>query len=128
MHNGSLCNVEALRSGRQGLAPLLICGVDAQRLNLVDGDPVRVSTDWGEIETRACIDNTLRPGVVAMTHGFGHRHAYGLSVAQRSPGANYNALPPTGPGTFEPLSNMSLLSGIKVHVERMPPKLEWLAQ
>jgi anaerobic selenocysteine-containing dehydrogenase len=126
MHNGSLSNVETLRSGRQGLAPLLVCGTDAQRLGLADGDPVRVSTDSGEIETRAFIDDTLRPGVVAMSHGFGHRHAYGLSVAQRSPGANYNALPPTGLGTFEPLSNMSLLSGIKVHVERMSPTFEWL--
>jgi anaerobic selenocysteine-containing dehydrogenase len=116
MHNSWLSNSEALRTGRQALAPLYMCAEDAKRFGVGNGDPVRVTSSHGELETRIFIDDKLRPGVAAMSHGSGHRHAFGLSVAQRSPGANYNLLPPSGPETFEPLSNMSLLSGVQIRI------------
>lgn len=121
MHNSWLANSEVLRHGRQQINPLNICEADAARHGLHDGDPVRVSNAHGTIETRVLINNDLRPGAVAMSHGYGHRHAYGLQVASARPGANFNALMPVGPGVAEPLSSMSWLSAVPVFVERILP-------
>ena len=64
---------------------------------------VRVHNGHGSVVTTARLDDTLRPGVVAMTHGLD--------------AANVNALSPVGPGTFDPVSAMSQLTGIPVSVE-----------
>lgn len=119
MHNSWLANSDFLRHGRQQVNPLNICEADAARHGLHDGDTVRVSNAHGAIETRVLINDSLRPGAVAMSHGYGHRHAYGLQVASARPGANFNALMPVGPGSAEPLSSMSWLSAVPVFVERI---------
>jgi anaerobic selenocysteine-containing dehydrogenase len=78
---------------------------------------VRISNDVGSIEAAVALDTDLRPGVVAMTHGFGFAANPAMSVAHAHPGVNVNELAPSGPGTFEPLSGMSHLTGIPVKVE-----------
>ncbi|CAB4543007.1 unannotated protein [freshwater metagenome] len=40
--------------------------------------------------------------------------------AQRYPGVNVNALAPVGPGSFDPVSTMSQLTGIPVEVTALP--------
>ncbi len=52
-----------------------------------------------------------------MTHGFGNAATTGQPVAQRFPGVNVNILSPVGPGSFDPVSTMSQLTGIPVEVE-----------
>ena len=52
-----------------------------------------------------------------MTHGWGNQHSAGLHVAQQYPGINVNQLLPTGPGSFEKLSNQAHMTGINVEVE-----------
>jgi hypothetical protein len=64
----------------------------------------------------ALVDD-LRPGVVAMVHGWGNAQSSGMRVAQAHPGVNSNVLLPTGPDSFEALSNQSQMTGIPVHVE-----------
>ncbi|MEX3941844.1 molybdopterin-dependent oxidoreductase [Paraburkholderia sp. BR10937] len=119
MQNSWLANSERFRRGRQSINPLNICAEDAAARGLHDGDAVRVFNEHGSLETRVLIDNGLRPGAVAMTHGHGNTHAYGLSVASRKAGANCNALMPTSAHTIEPLSYMSWLSGVPVQIERI---------
>jgi formate dehydrogenase len=119
MHNSWLSNSARFRHGRQALNPLHMCEADAAARGLHDGDAVRVSTRYGEVETRLVIDDDLRAGAVAMSHGYGHHAAFGLSVATRKPGANYNRLMPSGPGISEPLSHMSWLSAVPVQVNRI---------
>ena len=63
------------------------------------------------------LDEKLREGVVAMTHGFGNAGTSGMPIAQSMPGVNVNVLSPTGPGSFDPLGGMSWLTGIQVEVE-----------
>jgi anaerobic selenocysteine-containing dehydrogenase len=121
MHNTWQSNVEMFRRGRQQINPLNICEADAMARGLHDGDAVRISTSHGSIQTRVLINNDLRPGAVAMSHGYGHEDAYSLQVASARPGANINALGPIGTGTAEPLSNMSWLSALPVHIERIEP-------
>lgn len=119
MHNTWFANFERFRRGKHAQNPLNMCASDARARALHNGDAVRVFTDFGSIETQIFINDDLRPGVVAMSHGFGNKRSYGLQVARENPGANYNALMPVGAGTFEPLSYMSWLSGVPVSVENL---------
>jgi formate dehydrogenase len=115
--NSAMQNVERLKKGIGADNPLFLSPVDAERLAVTDGVRVRVSNAFGSVEALAKVDDTLRPGVVAMTHGFGNAATSGMPVAQRFPGVNVNALSPTGPGSFDPTSTMSQLTGIPVEVE-----------
>jgi anaerobic selenocysteine-containing dehydrogenase len=114
--NSAMQNVERLKKGLGADNPLFLSPADAERLAVADGTVVRISNRFGSIEALASIDDTLRPGVVAMTHGFGNAATSGQPVAQRFPGVNVNALAPVGPGTCDPVSTMSQLTGIPVEV------------
>jgi anaerobic selenocysteine-containing dehydrogenase len=114
--NSALQNIERLKARGASDNPLYMAPADAERLGLVDGDAVRISNRWGVVESTVRIDDTLRTGVVAMTHGFGNADTSGMPHAQRHPGVNVNALAPVGPGSFDPVSTMSQLTGIPVEV------------
>lgn len=43
---------------------------DMAALGLENGDSLMVSNEYGEVQALARADDTLRPGVVAMTHGW----------------------------------------------------------
>ncbi|MCD9622275.1 molybdopterin-containing oxidoreductase family protein [Rhabdothermincola salaria] len=113
--NSAMQNVARLKQ-TAGDNPLYLSPVDAERLSIAEGSEVRVSNRYGAVEAFARIDPTLRPGVVAMTHGFGNAGTTGMAVARRHPGVNVNVLSPVGPGTFDPVSTMSHLTGIPVDV------------
>ncbi|MBW2241073.1 MAG: molybdopterin-dependent oxidoreductase [Deltaproteobacteria bacterium] len=118
MHNSWYQNLEKLKRPGRLENPLHIHSLDAEARGLTDGDRVLCRNTWGEIEAPIHIDDTLRPGVVAMTHGWGNRATPGMSVAERHPGVNANRLLPSGPGSYEPLSNQAFMTGIPLVVER----------
>jgi len=64
-------------------------------------------------------DDSLLPGVVALTHGWGNQRTPGMRVAQRTPGVNANALLPIGAESFEPLSSQAFMTGIPVDLARL---------
>lgn len=117
--NSALQNVEGLKAKGASDNPLYVSPPDADRLSLTDGDRVRISNHWGNVESTVVVDDTLRDGVVAMTHGFGNARTSGMPHAQRHPGVNVNALAPVGPGSFDPVSTMSQLTGIPVEVRKL---------
>jgi hypothetical protein len=51
-----------------------------------------------------------------MTHGWGQGQTRGMTVASATPGVNCNVLLPSGPGSFEPLSNQAHMTGVPVEV------------
>lgn len=118
MHNSYLANMPALKRGEHALNPLHMHPADATRHGLTDGDQVTLHNRFGAIDTPIQLDDSLMPGVVAMAHGYGHGQSFGLSRAHAAPGANVNALMPTGPGSHEPLSNMAHLTGVPVQIRR----------
>jgi formate dehydrogenase len=124
MQNSWLTNTEKFRRGKNAVNPLNINESDAVRYGLFDGDQVRVFNEYGSIETQILINNDLRVGVVAMSHGYGHSKTYGLEVACQNPGANCNALMPMGIGTYEPISYMSWISGVPVEIEKTSAAFE----
>jgi anaerobic selenocysteine-containing dehydrogenase len=89
---------------------------DAQMRQIADGATVRISNRFGAIEAPVKLSDELMPGVVAMTHGWGHRATPGMRFAQKTAGVNCNVLLPSGPGAFEPISNQAHMTGVPVDV------------
>lgn len=122
--NSALQNVETLKARGASTNPLFMHPADAAARGLRQGDRVTVTSAAGQLSAEVGIDTALRFGVVSMTHGFGNARTSGMSTAQAHPGVNVNELTPTGPGTFDPLSGMTQLTGIPVTVCAAPPVRE----
>jgi anaerobic selenocysteine-containing dehydrogenase len=118
MNNSWFSSVPKFRKGKERENPLHMSPADVERFGLVEGDKVILASDYGSIETHVFTDESLREGVVAMTHGYGQGKAFALQVAQNNPGSNCNAIMPTGPDSIEPLSNMAWLTAVPITVTR----------
>ena len=116
MLNSALQNVEKLKARGADANPLWMHPDDAARLSLAADALAEITNDNGTIRAPVRLDPNLRPGVVAMTHGFGNASTTGMPTAQAYPGVNVNVLGPSGPGSFEPVSGMLQLTGIPVVV------------
>lgn len=116
MLNSGFQNLKALKRPSALTNPLYVSPPDAARLGISEGQHVRVRNDFGELVAEVAIDSALRPGVVAMSHGYGNAKTPGMPNAQAAPGVNVNVLSPVGAGSFDPVSAMSQLTGIVVEV------------
>lgn len=75
---------------RTGYNPLWMHPSDMSGLGLADGDPVEVRSRHGVILTFVEGDDTMRPGVVATSFGFGRKP--GKNYEPRKDGSNVNQL------------------------------------
>ena len=116
MINSWFHNVASLKRPSHLTNPLYIHPEDARRHNLGDGSSVRVFNSFGEVTTSIELDKTLKPGTVAITHGWGYQ-GKDMKVANANAGCNANNLLPSGPGSYEKVSNQSFMTGIPVEVE-----------
>lgn len=119
MMNSWLHNVSRFKGSVHQINPLWINPEDAAKLDLYEGDRVEVYNENGAIDADLVFDTTLRRGVVSMSHGWGHRGAKGLRIAQKHHGVNVNQLAPTGPGSYDTLSNQTHMTGLNVSVRRL---------
>ncbi|QHG81900.1 MULTISPECIES: molybdopterin-dependent oxidoreductase [Rhodococcus] len=118
MLNSWLHNSSVLKQSLHQDNPLWMHPDDATRRDLAEGDEVRVSNRYGSVDATLAFDEGLKPGVVAMTHGWGQKTARSLRTASRHPGTNVNRLSPVGEAGYDILSNQSHLTGINVEVTR----------
>jgi anaerobic selenocysteine-containing dehydrogenase len=81
---------------------LLIHPADAERLGVIDGGSVRVRSESGVVELGAVVDETVRPGSVAVPHGFSDPNLGDLT---------------TTTSHVDPHTGMVLLSGLSVRIE-----------
>jgi anaerobic selenocysteine-containing dehydrogenase len=116
MHNSWYQNVERLKLGDHDRNHLYIHPEDAAVRGVAEGDRVRVHNEHGAVEVDVRLDDALMAGVVAMTHGWGNGRTPGMRVARRHPGVNVNVLLPSGPGSYETVSNQAHMTGIAVEV------------
>ena len=116
MINSWFHNVPSLKRPNHLDNPLYIHPEDARRHNLGDDSTVRVFNEFGEITTRVTLDEDLKPGTVAITHGWGYTGKH-MRTASVHPGCNANNLLPSGPGSYEKVSNQSFMTGIPVEIE-----------
>jgi anaerobic selenocysteine-containing dehydrogenase len=117
MHNTVLQNSPLLRRGKHRTNPLHMHPKDAAARGLEEGNSVLIHNNFGRVHAEVTLDSSLRRGVVAMTHGYGSTATPALSVASRHPGVNVNELLPSGPGSYDKLSNQAFMSGVPVLVE-----------
>lgn len=116
MLNSWYSNLPKLKVRERGENYLFMHPADAASRQIDDQAPVSVTNEFGAIEVKVSLTDDLMPGVVAMTHGWGHSKSRSLQTARDKPGVNCNVLLPSGPGSFEPLSNQAHMTGVKVEV------------
>jgi anaerobic selenocysteine-containing dehydrogenase len=94
---------------------LLMHPEDARERGLASGQTVRVRSRVGEVEAPLEVSDSMRPGVVCLPHGFGHRFAdTRLDVARERPGVSLNDV--TDDALADALSGNAALSGVPVEV------------
>lgn len=91
-NNSWLHNVPSMVKGRDRCTALMHPD-DAEARGLAAGDQVTVTSPIGTIAVPVEISADIRPGTVAIPHGWGHREeGVGWTVAAALPGANVNLL------------------------------------
>lgn len=116
--NSWMHNVPSLRAARPAHAARMH-PTDAQALGLLHNGKVRLVSKSGEIEINLLVTEDLKPGVVAVPHGWGHGGRSSWRRAASEGGANSNLLASSQPADIEQLSGSAHLSGIPVRAERM---------
>jgi anaerobic selenocysteine-containing dehydrogenase len=119
-HNSWTHNVERFLRHEGGTNHLYLHPDDAARLGLGDGGWADVESRTGKVRVPVKLSKDLRPGTVALPHGWGHQDAKGLTVASASTGVNSNLLADDGPEALERLSGMAQLTAFPVEVRRAP--------
>jgi anaerobic selenocysteine-containing dehydrogenase len=114
MHNSWYANLPRMKRGKRDRNALHVHPDDLAERGLTDGGTARLANAWGSLRVEVCADPDLARGVVALTHGWGNDRTPGMRVAYRTAGVNPNALLPTGPGSFEPLSSQAFMTGVPV--------------
>ena len=116
MINSWFHNVRSLKRPTHQDNPLYMHPDDARKHNLGDGSAVKVFNDYGEVKTQVSLDDSLTPGSVAMTHGWGYTGS-AMKVAGQYRGSNANSLLPSGVGSYEKFSNQAFMTGVPIDVE-----------
>ena len=113
-HNSWMHNSEKLMRGdREHRAR--IHPADAAERGVGDGEAVLISSAHGEVELACRLTEEVKPGTVAVPHGWGH--AGGWETANAAGGANVNVLASSEPEDLEPLAGMAFLNGIPVQID-----------
>ncbi len=117
--NSWLHNVDSLVRGKNRCT-LYIHADDAARLGLGEGELARIESASGAITVPVEIQDSIRPGVVSLPHGWGHDAEQSqLAVARLHPGANSNLLSPRE--LRDTASGNAVFNGIPVAVTRVTP-------
>jgi anaerobic selenocysteine-containing dehydrogenase len=114
-HNSWMHNASSLMTGDRGHAAR-IHPQDAAVAGVEDGLACRIVSRHGSIEIDVRITEEVKPGTVAVPHGWGHRGG-GWRTANRAGGANVNLLASSDPADLERLAGMAFLNGIPVRIE-----------
>ncbi len=117
-NNSWLHNVEAMVKGRDRCTALMHPD-DAAARGLEDREVVAVTSATGRIEVPVEVSEEIRPGTVAVPHGWGHDvKGVGWSTAQAHGGANVNLL--HDPHLVDTLTGNAALNATWVRVDPLP--------
>ena len=115
-HNSWLHNHPRFVEGKRSTNYLYMNPLDGEKAGVESGAMVEVRSDVGSVRLPVQLTDEMMVGAVALPHGWGHQAADGLSVANRTTGANANLLTADGPDALEYFSGMAKLNGIWVEV------------
>jgi anaerobic selenocysteine-containing dehydrogenase len=97
---------------------LLINLSDAEKLNISNGETVRVKSRVGTIEIPVEITDEIMPGVVCIPFGWGHNSdGARLAIANKIPGVNINII--IDEKIIDTISGTSAVNGTKVSIEKI---------
>ncbi len=116
-HNSWTHNLQEFLDRLGGRNYLYIHPLDAEQLQLVDGDLVDVANDNATLRLPIEFCEDLARGVVALPHGWGHQNS-GNRVAKTSAGVNVNLLARSGAEHIDPVSGMSQLTDLRVQIRK----------
>ena len=115
-NNSWLHNSPRLMKGRDRCT-LLVHPDDAAPRRLVSGELAEVASDAGSTTVPVEVTDAVRPGVVSLPHGWGHRRdGVRLRVAGEQPGASANDV--TSERHLDTLSGNAAFNGVPVTVQR----------
>ncbi|AZG47266.1 molybdopterin-containing oxidoreductase family protein [Gordonia insulae] len=110
-----------LRGGRRHTARMH--SDDARARGIGEGDLVEVRSMHGRIRLAVSVIDDIKPGVVAIPHGWGHNGSGGWTRANAAAandlgtgGANVNALISSNPDDLERLAGMANMTGVPIEV------------
>ena len=114
-NNSWLHNSERLMKGKNRCT-LLINSVDAEKLNVLDEQVVKVSSRVGAIELPCEVTENIGRGVVSIPHGYGHgRAGVQLDTATKYSGVSINDL--TDDRVVDELTGNAAFSNVRVRLE-----------
>ena len=113
-NNSWMHNSARLTKGKD-LCTLLMNPQDAERLDLADGQSVKVTSRVGQVQLPLERSDTMMPGVVSIPHGYGHnRRGSKIPIAEERAGASINDL--TDHLVIDSLTGNAAFSGQRVEV------------
>jgi anaerobic selenocysteine-containing dehydrogenase len=113
-NNSWMHNLPVLVKGKPRCT-LLVNPVDAERCELIDGEPARITSRAGTVVADVEVTDAIMPGVVSLPHGWGHDvPGTTQSVASANAGVNSNVL--ADEELLDELSGNAVLNGIPVEV------------
>ena len=113
-NNSWMHNSPGLAKGKNRCT-VMVSEVDADRLGLLEGQEVEVTSRTGTITLPAEITDEMMPGVISIPHGFGHhRKGMKLPVAEANPGVSVNDI--TDEHLLDPVTGNAAFSGQRVRV------------
>lgn len=117
-NNSWMHQVKKLSRSKQVRCTIMINSGDAENLQIVHNELVKVTSRVGEIILPAEITDTMMPGVISIPHGFGHnKKGTRVSIAQSKPGVSINDI--TDPMRVDKLTGNAAFSGLEVIVEKI---------
>ena len=91
---------------------------DANRLQLQEGDNVKLDTETGQIVAQLEISDDMMPGVISLPHGFGHdKEGMKLTRAMQQPGVNINNI--LSNQCLDALTGNVVTNGVPVNVTQI---------
>ncbi|CAM3766815.1 molybdopterin-dependent oxidoreductase [Smaragdicoccus niigatensis] len=116
--NSWMHNVPSMRAARAPQAARMHPD-NAAELGLVHNGMVRLVSKSGAIELPVMVTDDIKPGVVAVPHGWGHKGTGTWRRSNVEGGVNVNELMSTDPRDLEQLAGMSHLNGVRIRAERV---------
>jgi formate dehydrogenase len=113
-HNSWMHNAPRLSSDDRQPSALVNPSDAAEAGVKSDGEELVIESASGSITIPVTITDDIRPGAVAIPHGWGHDG--GWQLANRIGGVSSNLLASAEVDDIEPLAGMSVLSGIPIRI------------
>lgn len=116
-HNSWTHNIDRMLAHGRDTNYAYMNSEDMNAMGLSENDLIDITSATGTIRIRVKTLDTLMRKSIAVPHGWGHQHAKGLSLANKTSGVNVNILAADGPEGIDRISGMAHLTGFIVDVK-----------